>query len=200
MCRRLLTIRIGARWVGIEDRFEAKEVHVVRHADLLSEVQRRARLHGPNETRRAVCATLEALGDLVPGHLFAGLVEGLPAEIRSGLKTNGVTGETRPLTAIGRRTFVDRIARRLYIEQPDAAFLARVVFGELNATPSGITPSLLCEAIGPTDLDALLRSGAPDSRAAQPLRVAVITKRPERITRVISAPPAAPRDASVHVM
>jgi hypothetical protein len=92
------------------------------------------------------------------------------------------------------------------------------VFGELNTTLDGITPSHLCGRIGTTELDALPSSDAAGSPAAPPAadtdrrsghtqdtfavrpRMAVGTRRTQRpmpLTRVISAVPAVPqRDIS----
>lgn len=123
--------------------------------DLLSRIQQRARLHGPKQTRRAVHATLVALAELLPEPVFRHLTAGLPAELR---------GRPRPAdsapAAVGRRAFLTRIAHQLVIDEPAAAFIARAVFEQLNATGNPITPAAVAHLV-PADLRPLLNARMP---------------------------------------
>jgi uncharacterized protein (DUF2267 family) len=118
--------------------------------DPLTQVRIHARLHGRNHTRRVVRAVLRALHDLVPGPEFQDLVRQLPADL-ADLATG--SGDRPP--AGSRREFVRRIADDLHIDQPDAAFYARVTFEQLNAFCRGTTPARLAAAL-PADLRPLL--------------------------------------------
>jgi uncharacterized protein (DUF2267 family) len=149
----------------------------VNDGDLLTEVQRRGRLHGRNEARRVVCGVLEALGDILPGRATDLLLPQLPDEIRS-----------RPLrrdrcaTPANCRAFLERVSTILYAEPPENAFLARVVLEQLNTTLRVITPAAFTHLVA-ADLRPLLRSGRPASVAAGPV---------ERLTGLIPTPSAQP--------
>ncbi|MET0418772.1 MAG: DUF2267 domain-containing protein [Actinoplanes sp.] len=130
--------------------------------DLLARVQRNGRLYGPNESRRAICAVVDVLGELLPEPAYRRLVASLPADIRQRLPW---TGAGRFLPVAGVRAFVARLVDRLHTDGPDAAFLARVVLTQLNA--DGYGPAALAPLV-PADLRPLLRAGAPVIAATVP--------------------------------
>ncbi|NMO57884.1 DUF2267 domain-containing protein [Actinoplanes sp. TBRC 11911] len=121
--------------------------------DLLVTVQERGRLHGPNETRRAVRAVLAALCDVLPPPIFQRLAVHLPSPLRMGLRDSGV-----PVS--GCHDFVSRIGDRLLVDDPNAAFLARIILEQLNAVRHGHTPAQFAD-LAPADLRPLLRASAP---------------------------------------
>jgi uncharacterized protein (DUF2267 family) len=139
--------------------------------DLLTRVQRRARLHGRRESRRTVCGVLQALGDILPGRALDLLAPELPGEI-SGLPPRRELG-TAPATC---RAFLDRVSTILYVDQPENAFLARVVLEQLNATLRVISPAAFTHLVD-ADLRPLLRAGRPGldepARAAGPATAGV---------------------------
>jgi hypothetical protein len=127
--------------------------------DLVSRVQQRARLHGPNQTRRAIRAVVDALVDAVPVAQSRRLAMRVATETGAGLPESALSDHDGHEPGTGCRAFVATVARRLFIDEPNAAFLARVVFGELNSAGHGITPAGISGA-APADLRPLLTSGA----------------------------------------
>jgi uncharacterized protein (DUF2267 family) len=115
-------------------------------------------LHGPNETRRAVRAVVGTLGDVLPPPIFPRLVVHLPGAIRIGLPSSGIP-------VFSSRDFITRIGDRLLVDDPNAAFLARIVLEQLNAVRHGHTPSHFAH-LAPSDLRPLLRAMPPTHVAA----------------------------------
>jgi uncharacterized protein (DUF2267 family) len=136
---------------------------------VVTRVQQRAHLYGPRESRRAVCAVVATLGDLLPAQVFQLLTTHLPAEIRSALPR-----PDRPVSSCA--DFLTRIADRLLVDGPNAAFLARAVLEQLNTGGLGLTPAAVAN-LAPADLRPLLRSRLEENAAG-----------PRVITRRIPAP------------
>ncbi len=129
-------------------------------------VQQRARLHGPNETRRAVRAVVGALADVLPPTVYQRLAVQLPAAIRAGLPAPGT-----PVASC--RDFLTRIGTGLFVDGPNAAFLARVVLEQLNAAGHPHVPASAA-AYAPADLRPLLTAMPP----SVPPVVRTIRRRP----------------------
>lgn len=146
----------------------------MKSENLLATIEQRARLHGPNETRRAVCITLEALADVLPEAILHRLLMCVPSEITRHLP--GDLGRRSAVTCW--RDFVAVIAGRLHLEAPDATFLARVIFEQLNTPKHGVTPAGVAH-LAPADLRPLLSAQAPESVTAPPQTV----KQPALATR-----------------
>jgi uncharacterized protein (DUF2267 family) len=127
--------------------------------DLLARIQQDGRLYGRNETRRAIGAVLTSLSELLPAPAYRRLFSALPADLRRPLPRPGA-GRIVPVTSS--RSFVARVAERLYVDGPNAAFLARVVLTRLNTAGSACAPAALAPLV-PADLRPLLRAGAPDA-------------------------------------
>jgi hypothetical protein len=142
-------------------------------------------LHGRNESRRAVCAVVEALGEFLSARAFHLLAEPLSDDIRRRLRRpDAPTTATTPTC----RSFLTTIGTRLFVEGPDAAFTARVVLEELNATGRVITPARFAHLVA-ADLRPLLCA-----RRAQ-AAVNETNPAPRRLIRVptpINRPPATP--------
>jgi hypothetical protein len=137
-------------------------------------VQQRARLHGPNETRRAVQVVVGALAGVLPPPVYQRMTAHLPAEIRVGLPAAGTP-------VAGCRDFLSRIGTGLLVDGPNAAFLARTVLEQLNAAGHRHVPASAA-AFAPADLRPLLTALPP----APPLPV-------PPVVRTIRRRPAAPR-------
>jgi uncharacterized protein (DUF2267 family) len=135
--------------------------------DLMARIQERGRLHGTNQTRRAVQGVLGVLQDMLPAPAFRRLTAHVPAELHPAPPSAAV----RPIEMLGCRAFVGRVAARLFLDEPDAAFLARVVFENLNAAASGTTPAAIAHLVA-ADLRPLLRAGVTHRPAPQ-LRITV---------------------------
>jgi uncharacterized protein (DUF2267 family) len=119
--------------------------------DLVSQVRASARLCGPNEARRAVAAVLSALPAALSGPLLSQL-PGLPdfPPVKAPL------ADTASLVAT--------VAARLHIDEPNAAFLCRVVFAHLNTAPHGITPARLAH-LAPPEIRSMLCARPEDPAA-----------------------------------
>jgi uncharacterized protein (DUF2267 family) len=147
--------------------------------DLLARVQLRGRLHGRNESCRAICAVVEALGEFLSARAFHLIAELLPDDARRHLRRPEATG---PHTAVPTcRTFLTAIATRLLLDGPDAAFTARVVLEELNATGRVITPARFAHLVA-ADLRPLLCATPP------PITADETNPAPRRVIRVAPAP------------
>ncbi|MEV4706301.1 DUF2267 domain-containing protein [Actinoplanes sp. NPDC049316] len=127
--------------------------------DLLARIQARGRLHGINQTRRTVQGVLGALQDLLPAPAFRRMTAHLPADLHPAPPA----GDARPIEVLGCRAFITRLAARLHLDEPDAAFLARTVFEHLNAAGSGPAPAAVAHLVA-ADLRPLLRAGVTPAR------------------------------------
>jgi len=141
--------------------------------DLLARIQIRGRFHGRNESRRAVIAVVETLGEFLSARAFHLLTEQLPHPVRHRPSTTAAVPTCR--------TFLARIADRLLLDGPDAAFTARVVLEELNASGRVITPARFAHLVAP-DLRPLLCA-----RRA-PVAATETNPAPRRVIRVSPAP------------
>jgi uncharacterized protein (DUF2267 family) len=164
---------------------------IMHREDVLSEVQRRARLRGRNHARRVLHAVLGALREYVPEPVFQRLADQLPADA-------GAPPPGGPAVATGGcRDLIRDVARRLHVGEPDAAFYARVTFEQLNAScPHGTSPARIAPSL-PADMRALVcaRAHDPADRHRHVLRtlapvVATLSLRPEPA-------PAAPVEAVI---
>jgi hypothetical protein len=159
--------------------------------DLLARVQHRGRLHGPNESRRAVRAVVEALGEFLSARAFHLLSEHLPIPVRHRPAMAGTVPTSR--------TFLAGIAQRLLLDGPDAAFTTRIVLEELNATGRVITPGRFAHLVA-SDLRPLLCARrAPvtaDETNPAPRRVIRVSPAPVRPQVSPATAPAASASAS----
>jgi uncharacterized protein (DUF2267 family) len=164
----------------------------VHRDNVVSRVQFRARLHGRNETVRAVRAVLAVLAATAPAEPYRALTASLPAEL--------VPPTAAATPAPSRRRFVTAVAEALYLDEPSAAFLARVVFEELNRSHPATGPARMSTTV-PADLRPLLTARAePDIRHRQLLSAwgtsaPPLHTRPTTVPRpaLVSAPPPAKR-------
>jgi uncharacterized protein (DUF2267 family) len=160
--------------------------------DLLARVQQRGRLHGRNEALRAVGAVVEALGEFLSPRSFHLLTEQLPAAVRH----RPAVAAAPPTT----RAFLAGIAARLFMDGPDAAFTARIVLEELNATGRVITPARFAHLVA-ADLRPLLCARRAPVTATEtnpaPRRVIRVTPAPARPAPVPTThPPITPATAA----
>jgi hypothetical protein len=132
--------------------------------DLLSRVQRRGRLYGRNESRRVIRAVIDILVEAVPVPQARRLAMRVATETGGGLPDAALSDDGPHNTECDCRAFITAVAQRLFTDEPNAAFLSRVVFGELNAAPHGITPAALTPS-APLDLRALLSAEAATESA-----------------------------------
>jgi len=131
--------------------------------DVLARIQERGRLYGANHTRRTIQGVLGVLADLLPAPAFRRLTATLPGDVHPAVPADA----DRPIEMLGCRAFITRLAARLHVDEPDAAFLARVVFEQLNAVAAGATPATVSHLVA-ADLRPLLRAGVAHTRPAAP--------------------------------
>jgi uncharacterized protein (DUF2267 family) len=118
--------------------------------DLVSQVRARARLHGRNQAGRVIRAVLQASRPLVPEPAFRQLVDQLPSDL-ADLPAHG---DASP-------SLIDSVARALHVDRPNAAFLARVVFEQLNSFCRGVTPATIAPSL-PAEVRPLFTARADD--------------------------------------
>nr|GID85033.1 hypothetical protein Ade03nite_39570 [Actinoplanes derwentensis] len=125
---------------------------------------------------------LGALADVLPPRASELLAPHLPAEIRTGL-----SGHARVETPAACRPFLDRVTALLFADQPDGAFLARVVLAHLNTSLHVISPAAFAHMVA-ADLRPLLLAGRPAVIRHQPgagvltghVRIPVTTPAPDK--------------------
>lgn len=137
------------------------------HDEFIGQVQHRARLGSRGDAERAARATLETLAERMAAGAAQNLAAQLPREIGEHLRreapAQGGTGERFSLD-----DFFERVTEREGIDQPDAAFHARVV---LEVTDEATTGSLMAKVREqfPSEFDRLFDAGStgrmrPDHR------------------------------------
>lgn len=97
--------------------------------DLLTGIRIKARLHGRREALRVLHTVLDALAATAP----PGPMRELRAQVPPPAGTAGRSGLPGDL--------IGSVARALGVEKPEAAFLTRQVFGQLNVWCHGVTPA-----------------------------------------------------------
>ncbi|GLY07829.1 hypothetical protein Acsp01_82080 [Actinoplanes sp. NBRC 101535] len=127
-----------------------------------------------------VTGVLGALADVLPERASELLSPHLPAELRAGL-----SGRARVETPASCRAFLDRVTAILYVEQPDNAFLARVVLEHLNAALPVISPAAFAHLVA-ADLRPLLLAGRPAVVRNQPAAGALTGR--IRVPALVPAP------------
>jgi uncharacterized protein (DUF2267 family) len=144
-----------------------EKVAAMHRDELVTQVRARARLHGRKEAGRVIRAVLLAFRPLVPDVTFQRFARQLPDEVRAPLAEQGPWAEREPSVENGTaRAFVRQVARRLHIDEPNAAFLSRVVFEQLNDYCREVTPASVAASL-PAELRPLISARAetgPPSR------------------------------------
>ena len=123
--------------------------------EFVGEVQNRARLGSQGAAMRAICATLETLGERLHGEEAENLGAQLPLALAAYLRL------ARRNETFGVQEFFERIAQRegQGIDLPDAAHHARVVIEVLQeAVSSGQIADARAQL--PEEYDALFEAGS----------------------------------------
>ena len=116
--------------------------------DLLSGIRINARLYGPREALRVLHAVLDALAATAP--------PGPMRELRAQVPPAPATVERH----LAPHDLIGSVAGILGVDAPEAAFLARQVFAQLNVWCHGVTPAALAPDL-PDRLTGLL-TARPD--------------------------------------
>jgi uncharacterized protein (DUF2267 family) len=132
----------------------------MQHDEFIGQVQNRARLDSRGAAERATRATLETLGERLPDGVADNLAAQLPREIGEHLRRTAVsvfgdgTGER-----FNRQEFVRRVADVESVDEPAAAYHARVVLEVVDEATNGQIVGRVYDTL-PDDLSALLRAGS----------------------------------------
>ncbi len=131
----------------------------MHHEEFIGQVQARAQLEGRGRAERASRATLETLGERIPEGLADNLAAQLPHEIGEHLRRTEVYGGLGSGERFGRDEFIRRVAAKAGVDEPKAAYIARVVLSVTkDATQGGIMDKIAASLS--EDLRPLVTAGA----------------------------------------
>lgn len=131
----------------------------MQHDEFIGQVQHRARLDSRGAAERATRATLETLGQRLPDGLSDNLAAQLPQEIGEHLRrTASVFGDATG-ERFDRQEFVRRVADVESVDEPAAAYHARVVLEVVDEATNGQIVQRVCDTL-PDDLAQLLTAGS----------------------------------------
>lgn len=128
--------------------------------EFIGHVQQRAQLRSRDDAERLTRATLETLGERVPGGTVTNLAGQLPQEIGEHLLRTVTMGDAGTGELFGGQEFVQRVADRAIVRESDAAYGARVVLEVLEEATTGGLVGTIREAL-PPDIRQLLEAGSP---------------------------------------
>jgi uncharacterized protein (DUF2267 family) len=131
----------------------------MQHDEVIGQVQARARLSSRGDAERATRATLETLGERIPEGLADNRAAQLPQEIGEHLRRTVVYGGVGTGERFDTKEFVRRVSDRSSADEPQAAFLARVVFEVVDEATSGALTQKVAESL-PDDLRRLVTAGS----------------------------------------
>ncbi|TDD65461.1 DUF2267 domain-containing protein [Jiangella aurantiaca] len=132
----------------------------MQHDEFIATIQERAQLASRGDAERATRATLETLGERIPGGLAANLAAQLPIEIGEHLRRTLPYGATdAPAERFDADEFVARVASRSTTDEPVAAYRARVVFEVVDEATEGGVAQKVAETL-PDDIRRLVTAGS----------------------------------------
>ncbi|NED99442.1 DUF2267 domain-containing protein [Phytoactinopolyspora halotolerans] len=132
----------------------------MQHDEFIGHVQHRAQLSSRGDAERATRATLETLGERVTGGLATNLAAQLPEEIGEHLRRTVPFGaDDAPGERFEADEFIRRVAARSTTDEPQAAYLARVVFEVTDEATQGSVTSKVAETL-PDDIRSLITAGS----------------------------------------
>lgn len=134
----------------------------MQHDEFIGLVQSRAQLPSRGDAERATRATLETLGERIPGGLATNLAAQLPEEIGEHLRRTLPYGlEYTPGERFDAAEFVARVADRATADEPQAAYFARVVCEVVDEATQGGMLGKVAESL-PEDVRRLVTAGSRD--------------------------------------
>ncbi|MPY80649.1 MAG: DUF2267 domain-containing protein [Actinophytocola sp.] len=134
----------------------------MQHDQFIGRVQDRAKLASRGDAERATRATLETLGERIPGGLAENIAGQLPQEIGEHLcRTGGPEDSAERFDVSG---FITRVRDRAggSVDEPQAVYLARVVFEITDEATQGRLAERVREAL-PEGLEGVLSKGSTDT-------------------------------------
>jgi uncharacterized protein (DUF2267 family) len=131
----------------------------VQHDEFIGQVQARARLSSRGDAERATRATLETLAERIPEGLADNVAAQLPHEIGEHLRRTIVYGGVGTGERFDAREFVRRVSERSGTDEPQAAFLLRVVCEFVDEATTGTLSRKVAPSL-PDDLRGLVTAGS----------------------------------------
>ncbi|SDL15438.1 Uncharacterized conserved protein, DUF2267 family [Cryobacterium psychrotolerans] len=125
---------------------------------LMGQVQNRARLSTRADAARAVRSTLETLAERIPAGLADNLAAQLPHEVGENLRRVAADPLHESGERFDRDEFIHRISDRAGVDDPQAAYLARVVFEVIDEAASLVMDTV--RGVLPEDLQQLTSAGS----------------------------------------
>jgi uncharacterized protein (DUF2267 family) len=120
---------------------------------LMGQVQNRVRLSSRADAERAVRSTLETLAERIPAGLASNLAAQLPHEVGEHLRRVADDPSHESGERFDRDEFIHRIGHRAAVDDPQAAYLARVVFEVIDQAASPVMDTV--RGVLPEDLRQL---------------------------------------------
>jgi uncharacterized protein (DUF2267 family) len=131
----------------------------MQHDAFIGMVQQRAKLASRGDAERATRAALETLGERIPSDLATNLAAQLPVELGEHLRRTVPFGlEDTTGERFDGREFVARVAARSTSDEPDAVYLARVVYDVTDEATQGMLRSKIAEVL-PEDVRRIVVAG-----------------------------------------
>lgn len=131
----------------------------MKHEEFIGQVHARAQLPGWGEAERATRAVLETLGERITEGLADNLAAQLPHEIGEHLRRTEVYGGSGTGEAFDRKEFINRVSRRAGVDEPKAAYLARVVLEVTEEATQGRIVAKVRDSL-PEDIRTLVGAGS----------------------------------------
>ncbi|TFD78790.1 DUF2267 domain-containing protein [Cryobacterium sp. Sr8] len=125
---------------------------------LMGQVQNRVRLSSRADAERAVRSTLETLAERIPAGLASNLAAQLPHEVGEHLRRVADDPSHESGERFDRDEFIHRISDRAGVDDPQAAYLARVVFEVIDEAASLVMDTV--RGVLPEDLQQLTSAGS----------------------------------------
>lgn len=125
---------------------------------LMGHVQNRARLSSRADAERAVRSTLETLAERIPAGLANNLAAQLPHEVGENLRRVAADSLHEPGERFDRNEFIRRMSERAGVHDPQAAYLARVVFEVVDEATRPVMDTV--RDVLPEDLQQLASAGS----------------------------------------
>ena len=131
----------------------------MQHDEFIGQVQQRARQSSRGDAERASRATLETLGERIPEGLADNLAAQLPHEIGEHLRRTEIHGGAGTGERFDRGDFIERVASRAGVDEPQAAYLARVVVEVVDEATEGAVMPKIRDSL-PPDIRSLISAGS----------------------------------------
>lgn len=131
----------------------------MQHDAFIGQVQARSKLSSRGDAERATRATLETLGERIPEQLADHVASQLPQEIGENLRRTEVLSGAGTGERFDLNEFIQRVSQRSSMEEPQAAYVCRVVLEVVREATQGGMMDKVRDAL-PEELRELVDSGS----------------------------------------